>query len=192
MKSEYKNFARNRDNIRLAFANLMLKYNDINKITIIEIVKEAKISRGTFYSHYKSIDDVVDDIGKEFARTLKTVLDKYNNDNYLANSLPYFEELHNFFSEYQDLYSKLLNAGQGPLISEYVRTAVYNSLYEMPILRELYTDQEKFKFDTKFFAAGAVQVVFDNLKSNDYNLNRERIVNLINNKFIEIFIESKK
>ena len=192
MKSEYKNFARNRDNIRLAFADLMLKYGDINKITIMEIVKEAKISRGTFYSHYKSIDEVILDIGKDFGKKLKDILDKYNNENYLSNTLPYFEELHKFFNEYQELYSKLLNAGQGPIIYEHVRTAVYNSMYEMPILKELYIDQEKFRFDLNFFASGAVQVVLDNLKNNNYTLNRARTVNLINNKFVEIFIDSRK
>jgi AcrR family transcriptional regulator len=192
MKSEYKNFTRNRNAIRLAFADLMLKYGDINKITIMEIVKVAQISRGTFYSHYKSIDEVILDIGKEFGEKLKILLEKYNNENYLINSLPYFEELHDFLNKNKELYIKLLQAGQGPVISQYIKTAVYSSMYEMPILRDQYIDQERFKFDLNFFVSGSVQVVLDNLVDSNLQINRDRIVNMINNKFIEIFVNSRK
>ena len=51
----YRNSLKNKKAIQKAFADLLLEKNDINKITVKEIVERADISKSTFYAHYQDI-----------------------------------------------------------------------------------------------------------------------------------------
>lgn len=47
----------------------LLKEKNVNEITIKELTDTAGINRGSFYQHYKSIDDLIDEINQ-------TIIDK--------------------------------------------------------------------------------------------------------------------
>lgn len=57
-KSEYRSSIRSKTAIKLALAKL-LQQKDYSKITVTDIINESGISRGTFYAHFKSIDEVL-------------------------------------------------------------------------------------------------------------------------------------
>lgn len=84
-RGQYQNSIETEIEIRNAFLNLM-KTKDLDKISIADIAKEAKIERSTFYFHYRSIDYLIMDISKALFYEIIKVLES-NEDDILA-SLP--------------------------------------------------------------------------------------------------------
>lgn len=56
--------------IRNTFAELIKEKQELNKITVSELVKRADINRGTFYNHYDSIYDVAEELEAEIIEVL--------------------------------------------------------------------------------------------------------------------------
>ena len=57
-------------NIREAFYELILE-EDFHQISITELTKRADINRKTFYLHYNSLDDLVDELEREMGEKLR-------------------------------------------------------------------------------------------------------------------------
>ena len=60
-RSTDRRVVRTRKAIREAFFKLM-ENQDYHKITIASVAREADIDRKTFYLHYRSVSDLVDEI----------------------------------------------------------------------------------------------------------------------------------
>ncbi len=78
-KSEYRNSVRSRRLICDALLELMNE-KPLKKITITDIVKRADVNRGTFYLHYGSISDVIN----ELQETLLSQMDQYFSDENIS------------------------------------------------------------------------------------------------------------
>ncbi|MFR7591874.1 MAG: TetR/AcrR family transcriptional regulator [Longibaculum sp.] len=65
MRTEYRNAARSKIMIKNAFIHL-LKMKPASKITVTDIIKEADISRGTFYAHYLDARDLLESFERDF------------------------------------------------------------------------------------------------------------------------------
>lgn len=88
MKKEYKSSIRSKKLIREAVISLLEKKGDINKISVSDVVLEADINRGTFYNHYKNINEVINEIEDEMMEKLGHVLEtsiKKNNPSDFLN-----------------------------------------------------------------------------------------------------------
>ena len=84
---EDKRIIKTKKAIYQALKELYLE-NDFEDISITQLTEKANIGRKTFYLHYSSIDDIVDEIVKKLYDNLKK---KYNE---LYN----FVDLNNLFS----------------------------------------------------------------------------------------------
>ena len=97
--------------IKEAFLNL-LKEKDFNYITISEIVKNANYNRGTFYSHYASKEDLLDEIIQdtltEMTRQIRVPYvdqQKVNMNKMKAEDITLFD----YFIENKELFDMLLS-----------------------------------------------------------------------------------
>lgn len=105
-KAEYRSSIRSKNLIKKALAKL-IHTKDVSKITVSDIIREADISRGTFYAHYADVKSVVEQIECE---ELQKVIDFVNDfgveqvtDNvgtfielickYLSNDMEYYRML---------------------------------------------------------------------------------------------------
>ena len=59
-----------------AIYDIVKEKQTIKSITITEIVEKAGINRGTFYNHYKSIPEVLNDIEKDLITSFSKRFDK--------------------------------------------------------------------------------------------------------------------
>lgn len=66
MRSEYRSSIRSRTLIRSALLALMHEM-PFDSITVTDVVRQADINRGTFYSHYRSTYDVIRKLETEIA-----------------------------------------------------------------------------------------------------------------------------
>ncbi len=73
MKGKY---TKSKKAIRNTFIKLIRDKN-INKISVSEITRLAGVSRGTFYLHYKDVDDLYNDIEDEIYYELEKVFNTY-------------------------------------------------------------------------------------------------------------------
>lgn len=63
-KAEYRSSIRSKNLIKKSLAKL-LHEKEIGKITVSDIIRDADISRGTFYAHYSDINAVMEQIISE-------------------------------------------------------------------------------------------------------------------------------
>ena len=61
----------------------LLKTKKVEEITISEVIKESKISRSTFYSHYKNINEIIIEIIDDiFKHVLSSNLNKEKHHDF--------------------------------------------------------------------------------------------------------------
>lgn len=101
-----------RNLIKIAFAELLKEKKAIENITIKELVKNAGITRGTFYTHYDNIYDVAKDLQDE-------VLDVFFSN---INQINTVEDIHNYLymifkhlETHESLYKMILSTDE-PLL----------------------------------------------------------------------------
>lgn len=102
--SQYKKYRDTDNKIKTNLALLLKKYKDINKVNVKELVKQCNISRSTFYSHYQSINDVVDSIKNDYLNNIIDSMDISGIDDielFVVNVHKYLkvndEIIHQFF-----------------------------------------------------------------------------------------------
>jgi AcrR family transcriptional regulator len=129
-KAEYRSSIRSKNLIKKAVAKLIHE-KSIQKITVSDIIREADISRGTFYAHFADVSSVIEQIESEEIRALMDYVDRFGFENistdterfiellceYLSRDMEYYRMLtqsnilNNFISRLVDVYyEKLFNA----------------------------------------------------------------------------------
>lgn len=129
-KAEYRSSIRSKNLIKKAVAKLIHE-KDIQKITISDIIREADISRGTFYAHFADVSSVIEQIESEEIQNLMDYVDRFGFENiatdterfieffckYLSRDIEYYRMLtqsnilNNFIWRVVDIYyEKLFNA----------------------------------------------------------------------------------
>lgn len=65
----------------------LLEKKSLDDITITELAETANINRKTFYAHYNSVQDVIEETGNEIADNLLTLCKEMSNDYSIWKSL---------------------------------------------------------------------------------------------------------
>ena len=87
---QFKNDKRSlktRKAIKYAFLKL-LKTHEVSEINITEIATIAGINRNSFYTHYKSIGNILDDINNEIYSYIEEVLVKFTYEKMALDPYP--------------------------------------------------------------------------------------------------------
>ena len=103
---ENRNVRKSKKAIQKAFAELLSEKNDINKITVKEIVERADISKSTFYSHYEDIYSVSEEFEAEITTLLNSLLEDYLKSHTLDYPT-YIKKLIELLKRNEDLYKKI-------------------------------------------------------------------------------------
>lgn len=108
-KQEYKSSIRSKSFIKHALIKLLSQKN-LDRITVTEVIETSGISRGTFYSHYKSLDEVIDQIvDDEFNKITKLIGDNceiyFDPDNILMVVSTIFD----YIGDDKDYYVGIIN-----------------------------------------------------------------------------------
>lgn len=109
-KAEYRSSIRSKNLIKKAVVTL-IHQKDLNKITVSDVIREADISRGTFYAHYPDIQSVIEQIYSEELNSLSRLLD----DFYFEAETPgdfnlFIKAICDYLAANTDYYSLLTNS----------------------------------------------------------------------------------
>lgn len=160
-KAEYRSSLRSKSLIKKALANLMHQ-KDIKKITVSDIIREADISRGTFYAHYPDIHSVLDQIETEELKKLISLVNTAREaDSGINNSTDFLRVVCNYLYSDLDYYNSLM---QTSFLNNFVNRLV-EVYYEDTLAAVLEKDPEKDVSEAvlylNFTTAGAKQVILN-------------------------------
>lgn len=174
--------------IKNTFAELINEYQELNKVTVSELVKRADINRGTFYNHYDSIYDVAE----EFESELITVLfEDSKNLNSIDDFFNYLDYIVDYLKENEDTYKLLVSSKEPLMFLEKLNKLITNKLYETLSSSSKFSKSNSLKFDISFFAFGVVNQVLEYFKGDsEYSL--DKIFEYSKKLFKKCFLDIKQ
>lgn len=146
-----------RDGMKQALLQLLNRM-DILDITVSGLCDAAQVNRSTFYSHYDSVADILEELEREIAENL---FERFAGDGYdendlfsmgnLAIVLEHIRENQNFYRAYlaQSTAQKQLNGAFEELFRQLVR----------PMMHRLSVDDTASEYYFAFFQAGFLAVL---------------------------------
>lgn len=114
-------------NIKNAFLALSRK-TPVNKISITNLVVHANVSRGTFYTYYDNIQDMLEDIGLDLLRGLDAIWQAPVSHHSILHILPSSEQFVQYFGENRDIFLLLLGKHGSPSFSARWMDHLHNAL----------------------------------------------------------------
>ena len=125
-KAEYRNAIRSRKMIKAALADL-LQEKPLDKITVTDVVNRADINRGTFYTHYSDINDVIRSLIEETFSKIKNALTGIELQQVdLPNRL--LSQIELILDEDLEFYRKVMTSSAAPLMQEQLIRVVVDFL----------------------------------------------------------------
>lgn len=160
---EYRNSRRTRKHIKEAFAELVSEKNDINKITVKELVERADISKSTFYAHYVDIYGVAEDFEDEIINLLKSVLDEYNKTHSINYSI-YVKELITLLKQNEEMYKKIFASDLPIMFIDKLKDMCNEVIRKDSHIKLLSNDPKKRIAEIDFITNGTIHLFVDYFK----------------------------
>jgi len=177
-KAEYRSAVRSRNLIKKAIAKLIHE-KDFNKITVSDVIREADISRGTFYAHYTDIYSVIEQIQAEEIDNLNNFIDEFYFD---ANNSDEFERfikaIFNYLANNKEYYALLTNSNVFVSFIERVKTIYFDRISSFLLENNQITNKAKVDAYMIFVTSGARDIIISWLNG-DLDLTTEEVANCI-------------
>lgn len=157
-KAEYRSSIRSKNAIKKAVAKLIHE-KAVEKITVSDIIREADISRGTFYAHYSDVGSVLEQIEGEELKVLMEYVDTFGLENILTDVTSLFEQICNYMSRDIEYYrmlaqSNVLNNFLWRLVEVY-----YDKLLDLVMTQKRATNREKANIYLIYVTSGAKSTI---------------------------------
>ena len=182
-KAEYRSSIRSKNLIKKAVAKLIHE-KEFSKITVSDVIREADISRGTFYAHFPDIQSVMEQIETEEVKKLVNLVNESKNkDSSVDKTYSFLSAIFNYLYNDFEYYGMLI---QSHFLNNYLNRIV--EIYYSQTLSTL-LDKDKTKDETSaniyltFTTYGAKEVIVawlqGRIKCTPDEL-AERVANLLN------------
>jgi AcrR family transcriptional regulator len=159
-KAEYRSAVRSRKLIKQALVELV-KEKDMDKITIMDIVTQADVNRGTFYAHYKSVGDVADQISNEILSALMEFLDDFKETRLIENPLPFLTNIARFLEKDLQYYRVLINSQRSIAFFQQLKNLLMEKILSDEKKMSGIKNKDQFMISVNLFASGFVVLYQD-------------------------------
>lgn len=106
-KEQDRRVRRTRRQLQTALATLM-REKELKDITVRELADLADVNRGTFYSHYKDLYDMRDQVEQELFEQLCDVLSAYDSQSLQEDLTPLLMEVFGFVLDNREIFVTIL------------------------------------------------------------------------------------
>lgn len=155
----------------------LMSMKSIEQITIKEIADTALINRKTFYTHYNSIYDVLNDIENDIIQSLIEILDSTDFSAERLNPYPLFEKLTTMINQDALFFHSLLqSSGHSHLLNK-VKEVVKDHLL-IQFDKYFPNDNVLPQYVLEFIASGLISVYQQWFSSDDHSSSLEEISKL--------------
>lgn len=128
-KKTDRRIERTRMSIRNAVMQLIIE-KDFGQITVKELAERADINRKTFYMHYTSVQDVIEEVQNEIIDSLMVVIDQYNYLDTNFDAYVLFHSLNQIINENYEFYKKIISANSYEFLIVKVKDVLKERLTE--------------------------------------------------------------
>ncbi len=160
--------------IRKTFIAL-IKEKDINKINVSEISRLANVSRGTFYLHFKGIDDLYNDIENEVYNEIEELFDNYYQSKEDLDLDSLLSALINFIYDSKETFIVITQPVHIDRTLRRLRDFCYERMV-FPHIKEL--DLQYQQTRAVFISSGVVGVLSDWIVSG-MKLDKEKLITIL-------------
>ena len=144
--------------IKEALATLISKKYDLNNITVTDLIKKAGISRSSFYTHYNSINDLVELLQNETLDTLSSDITNFNNIDDIYN---YIDKIIDILKNNEYFYKSILNSNEAYKFANNIIDKLTDRLL-------IYFNNKE--LEVNFYTYGCASLLIKNIKTNKYSL----------------------
>lgn len=96
----------------------LLETKDLSVVTITELTQKANVNRRTFYTHYRNITDILNEIEEDLVESLTRLLQQFDASNYKESTYKLFMGLNELITVEFDFYFHLVRVDmRGTLMS---------------------------------------------------------------------------
>ena len=96
----------------------ILETKDLSAVTITELTQKANVNRRTFYTHYRNIAEILNDIEEDLVSALTKLLQRFDMKDYKASTYDLFMGLNELITVDFDFYFHLVRVDmRGPLMA---------------------------------------------------------------------------
>lgn len=135
--------------IRREFAILLADKQELRRISVTELTNNLGITRGAFYSHYDSIDDVAKEFQNEALELLGDDINSISDIEFLL------DKINTFLKENEDIYGVILRTDDPMIFMERLNKMANVKLME---LLKFNSNNKNIKFDISVFVDGIVNL----------------------------------
>lgn len=100
--TEDRRVRKTRKQLRMALTTLLLK-KDMDHITVRDVSELADVNRGTFYAHYKDVEELLKQLEDELFSELQALGEKYRSQFDEEDALAYLTEVITLAGENSDM-----------------------------------------------------------------------------------------
>lgn len=157
-KAEYRSSIRSKNLIKKAVAKLIHE-KEIGKITVSDIIREADISRGTFYAHFSDADAVMNQIESEEFENLRKYVDAFGFENITGNISDFITRICEYLERDKEYYKMLT---QSNILNNFIWrlvNAYYERLFEGIVSVSEDLDKEDVSTYLIYITSGAKTVI---------------------------------
>lgn len=139
---------------------VLMEEKPINQITISELSESADINRKTFYAHYNTVEDVLDEIEDNILAGLSELMHVGGIDGSNMDPEFIFRSINAIINKDIDFYSHFAHTGLTSFLQTKVKNFFMEGLEEY-IGNNTELDSHTVHFATEFIASGLVALYVD-------------------------------
>lgn len=181
MAKQYRNALRSKRMLRKAFVELSAE-KEADKITVIDVVNRADLSRNTFYAHYPDVKAIAEEIENELIDRLNLYLDQEIASHALEHPMPLLRRFEQFVLGDEEEFQLLVHTQHYSEFLEKFKGIFFNRLIDY-IDDTTIRDKYGFLVFIRVVASGVVELYTQYLKK-EIDLSLKQINEEINRIYI--------
>ena len=158
---------RTREAIKNEFIQLLCEKKNIDAITVTELTKRIGITRSTFYPHYESIYEIVNEIENDIT---KLILSDDQSNVAIEDIDNYIDKIKNHIVENEAIYRIIFRADLSLYYIEKIKKKFVNE--ECNAIKEIYHEDD-LELKMIFFIDGVFCQLINYLRKNEYYTSEE-------------------
>ena len=137
---------------------ILLKTKKLEEIGVSEITKLALISRNSFYTHYSSVSDVLDDIFSGIIEVFDEVIARYQYNEFTVNPYPMLKELTSLITDNSAFSEFVVFSNNSTLLVQRIIDTLTERFYKVYVIER--SDNLTVSYMINFLVSGCIQFIY--------------------------------
>lgn len=137
----------------------LLKQKSPRDISVTELCQLANINRGTFYLHYKDINDMIQHLENNLLQQYENMIATHATCYLTDSPYPLVYELFLFASEHSDLLKALLGPDSNNSFLTKLKSLFHQHYLEVWANANLSISSKKLEYSFQFLASGCISML---------------------------------